>query len=299
MHTNRPGLTPLFDADDLLLFSESPFAFWMERCRFEGGESGPVPDPEAPPREPTLISQARLRESLPGDTRVIPWGASESERRLATLEAMRAGVDWIIDGQLAHGLFSTPVNLLRRDISGQGMVLYQPCLTQVLPHRSARLHLYLLADLLEQLQGHSVDELLLLQNGRVDQVWSTEEWMPLFRAFRDHFLSVQSSFDVDFPPDPGLSLDHGRWSNHALAHVRKRNGSDIRSSDPTASHTPTEQPKTKAEHPAQNPAVYSTLECHPLDTPGFSVLRSRRPRRRETPEVPPGSVLNTRDALGE
>lgn len=299
MHTNRPGLMPLFDADDLLLFSESPFAFWMERCRFEGGESGPVPDPEASPREPTLVSQARLRGSLPGEVRVIPWGASESERRLATLEAMRAGVDWVIDGQLAHGMFSAPVNLLRREASDRGAVLYQPCLTQVVPQQSARLHLYLLADLLEQLQGRSVDELLLLRDGRVDQVWSTEEWMPLFRAFRDHFLSAQSAFDVSCPPDPGLSLDHGRWRKHALAHVRNRDGMGAKPVETGEVRPRTGQPKTGPEHWGPSTEVSSSLQCHPLDTPGFSVLRSRPPTRREASELPPGSVLNTRDALGE
>lgn len=306
MYPSRSGQTPLFDTDDLLLYAASPFAFWMERYHLEKGGSGVSPDPGSKPPPSLLASQAALQECLPGSVRVVPWTAPESERRLATLEAVRGGVDWILDAQLANGRFSTPCNLLRREAGPEGKESYVPCVTQALPARTARVHLSLLADLLIDVLGDPPRDLLVIRKGQVEELWASATWLPLFQAFRDRFLRDQAAFDPSLPPDPGQSLDYGRWTQRALAQLQQSRarskpaaGSGGESSAVTAStqEGDAREPGVAAAHDAPGSA-----KGHPLDTPGFNVLQTRRRRREHgerTASPAFSSTLNTRDSVDD
>lgn len=306
MTPDGPGRGLLFDADDLLLFSVSPFAFWMERSRLELGEAGPAPDPGSAPPAPTLQSQAGLSSHLSGQVSVIPWHSVETERRLATLEAMRAGVDWIIDGQLSQGGFTATCNLLKREAALAGKAVYVPCMTQQADLATARLHLCLQADLLDQLQNWLPEEVLLLHEGRVAQSWSTACWLPVFRAFRDRFLAEQASFDPGLPPDPSASMEHGRWQQQALLRLgRQQSQLDGRMNAGLNSRGTAEPDSRVTTRPEPRVTAQEVLprKEHPLDSPGFSFSPSgSRPQAASSPAdrlAPFSSTLDTRDLLAD
>ena len=106
-----------YTSEDFVLFRESPFASWMERLTLENPDHGIAPDPGSEPPRDMLESQADLAEVLRAEgkqVKLIERQAAEPLRRTATLEAMRHGVDFIVDGQLALGPLSGSANLLMR-----------------------------------------------------------------------------------------------------------------------------------------------------------------------------------------
>ena len=329
------GQTPLYDADDLLLYASSPFAFWMERRRLQAGPGqGPEPDPGAAPPVSSVFSQAELREQLEGSVVVIERGQPEPQRRQATLQALRAGIDWVIDGQLADRGFSMPCNLLRRDSEGasEGQPRYLPCVTQPLARGEARVHLCLAAELLTGIFGEPPGQLLLMRGSQLQQAWLTAEWLPLFQGFLRRFLADQAAFDPASPPDPTRSLSYGRWHEEARRQAQGRSeaspseepvaaavvaltsesGGDP---DPQVTQDPQDLPVPQVSEvsevpevslpasPVPWPAAANPVKGHPLDTPGFNILETRsrqrdkgQPARTASPLSP---VLNTRDSADD
>ncbi len=154
------------------------------------------------------------------------------------------------------------------------------------------------------------------REGKVEQLWSSATWLPLFRAFRDRFLREQAAFDPDRPPDPSLSLEYGRWAQQAPLWLQ-------RDQEPPGAPSPAagqERPPVAASAVVVSPIVPDPPDNdvplpvmipgqarpgagkgHPLDTPGFNVLQTRRGRRERgrTGEPAFSSTLNTRDSADD
>lgn len=279
------GQPPLFDADDLLLYAASPFAFWMERKCLVAGTAGPEPDPGSQPPESALVSQAELAERLPGQVALIDWRNPEPQRRQATLQALRSGSDWIVDGQLTEGSLSTTCNLLKRVRAGDSeedpeSIRYLPCISQPMPLRDARVHLCLAAELLSRILGRLPDQLLLMRDNELLASLDSSDWMPLFRAFLQRFLDDQAAFDASRPPDPSMSLVYGRWRAEAVRCLAQM---------------------PEAPEPECPVSTLVQPKGHPLDTPGFNILgaRPRRPAREDSLLTPLSPVLDTRRSFDD
>ena len=124
-----------YTSEDLVLFRESPFACWMERLTLENPDHGIPPDLHSTPPGNSMERQDELAETLQAEGKhvtLVDWEAPESERRSLTLDAMRRGQDFIVNGQLALGPLSGSANLLMRTsgFSELGNYLYLPCDTQ-------------------------------------------------------------------------------------------------------------------------------------------------------------------------
>ena len=158
-----------YTPEDFVLFREAPFACWMERLTLENPEHGIPPDAGSNPPGRHEERQDDLGETLRAegkDVTVVDWDMDEPLRRSATLEAMRHGADFIVNGQLALGPLSGTVNLLMRTsgYSELGDYLYIPCDTQgAASIRNAAFRLCFLADLLHSLQGQLPPQLLLIR----------------------------------------------------------------------------------------------------------------------------------------
>lgn len=158
------------------------------------------------------------------DVSVIEWYMSEARRRAATLEAMRSGVEFIVNGQLALGPLSCSVNLLlcSDGVSELGNYLYIPCDTVPTESTHIAFHLSFAADLLSGIQGMLPPQMLIIRAGEEIVALQTEEHIHYFRAVKRRFIASQLSFRADRMPDPAESSHFGRWSQCAQDVIRQR-----------------------------------------------------------------------------
>lgn len=246
-----------YTPEDLILFRESPFASWMERLQLESPDPELVPDNEIvwglPKRGVSAaeiqaehvdwealvhgeINSDDLTErdtaSLPGAMQIaggevvsIETHLDEPARRGLTLEAMHAGADFILNGELALGQFACDVELLVRSegLSDLGEYIYLPCETGKQSPLHAMLRLCFAADLLHSIQGILPAEMLVMREGRAPKHHHTEHHIQAFRDLKHQFMSAQLSFSREEMPDPVLSSHFGRWKNCARKILRQRN----------------------------------------------------------------------------
>lgn len=216
-----------YTPEDFVLFKESPFACWMERLTLENPEHG-IPadsDSSAPPAGPDR--QDELAATLRGEGKgvaLIDWDLDEPLRRAATLEAMRNGVDFIVNGQLALGPLSGTVNLLMRT-SGYcefGNFLYIPCDTQPKTTFASAFRLCFLADLLHSLQGQLPPQMLLIRGGADVVPLQSDDHIYHYRAVKKRFMDAQRNFRKHKMPDPAESSHFGRWADCANEVLKQR-----------------------------------------------------------------------------
>ena len=216
-----------YTSEDFVLFRESPFACWMERLSLENPDHGIPPDVGSLPPRDTIERQDDMADTLQTegqDVHLIDWDARESERRSATVEAMRKGADFIVNGQLALGPLSGSANLLVRTsgYSELGDFLYLPCSTQERCSQHAEFQLCFLADLLHSLQGQLPPQMLVIRGGDDLVPLETESHIYHYRAVKQRFMETMRSFRKHRMPDPAESAHFGRWSDCAHEVLKQR-----------------------------------------------------------------------------
>lgn len=247
----------IFTLEDVILFEGSPFASWMERLTLEYPEHQYSPDITTSTgilqddREPIIpvqwdslglsgkqIPPPRSEKSAPSNNslgtatragiaealgrggknvQIIEPTIDESQRRKLTLDAMRDGADFIVNGQLFAGRLSGLANLLMRTSGNSelGDYLYTACDTRSeSPSQSAFL-LCFQSDLLQDMQGQLPPKMLHIRNGVHLTSLQTEEQMAHYLPVKQRFLIAQNEFCSDETPNPVHSSHFGRWSNCA------------------------------------------------------------------------------------
>ncbi len=216
-----------YSPEDIVLFRESPFACWMERLTLENPDHGTAPDADSTPPVDRAQRQDALAQMLISENKhveLIDWEAGEPERRTATLGAMRRGVDFILNGQLAVGPLSGPANLLMRTsgYSELGNYLYVPADTQAKTTLYSAFRLCFLADLLHSLQGQLPPQMLVIRRGSDLLPLRTEDHIYHYNAVKQRFMRAMAEFRKHKMPDPAESVHFGRWSECANEVLRKR-----------------------------------------------------------------------------
>lgn len=216
-----------YTSEDLVLFRESPFACWMERLSLENPDHGIPPDVDSAPPGNSLQPQDELAETLRNEGKevaLVDWDAAEPERRKATLEAMRKGIDFIVNGQLALGPLSGSANLLMRTsgYSELGNYLYIPCDTQAKTTIHSAFRLCFLADLLHSLQGQLPAQMLIIRGGSDLLPLHTEDHIYHYRAVKQRFMAAMREFRKHRMPDPAESSHFGRWADCANEVMKQR-----------------------------------------------------------------------------
>jgi hypothetical protein len=227
MYFNSADHSIIYTPDDLILFRESPFACWMERMTLENPRHGVSPDAGSGPPGTPVVSQAALALTFGVEGKkvaAIEWEGDEHQRRLATMEAMRSGVDFIVDGQLALDGWSAPVNLLLRasGASDFGDYCYLPCHTQGDESTDIELRLGFLADLLHRLQGRLPEQMLVIGAGGLVTPVETDACIHYVRALKQRCVRAMESFRIGAIPDPAESARFGRWSAYAGSILKQR-----------------------------------------------------------------------------
>ncbi len=216
-----------YTSEDFVLFRESPFACWMERLTLENPDHGILPDRHSVPPSNYMQRQDELADTLRAEGKnvsLIDWDGAEVDRRAATLQAMRQGVDFIVNGQLALGPLSGSANLLMRTsgFSELGSYLYIPCDTQAKTTLNSAFRLCFLADLLHSLQGQLPPQMLIIRGGSDLVPLETEDHIYHFRAVKQRFMQTMRDFRKHRMPDPSESAQFGRWSECANEVLKQR-----------------------------------------------------------------------------
>lgn len=216
-----------YTSEDFVLFKESPFASWMERLTLENPDHGIPADMGSEAPRDTIDTQDDLADTLRAEGKnvvLIEPQLEESIRRAATLDAMRKGVDFVVNGQLALGTLSGSANLLMRTsgYSELGNYLYVPCSTQKKTSVHSALRLCFLADLLHSLQGQLPPQMLIIRGGSDVVPLETEDHIYHYRAVKHRFMSEQQAFRKHKMPDPAESAHFGRWSECANEVLKQR-----------------------------------------------------------------------------
>ncbi|MBT6124338.1 MAG: hypothetical protein HOH70_04010 [Halieaceae bacterium] len=216
-----------YTSEDFVLFRESPFACWMERLTLENPDHGILPDSHSVPPSNYMQRQDELADTLRAEdknVRLVDWDAAEVDRRAATLQAMRKGVDYIVNGQLALGPLSGSANLLMRTsgFSELGNYLYIPCDTQAKTTLSSAFRLCFLTDLLHSLQGQLPPQMLIIRGGSDLVPLHTEDHVYHYRAVKQRFMQTMRDFRKHRMPDPAESAQFGRWSECANEVLKQR-----------------------------------------------------------------------------
>ena len=212
---------------DITLFRESPFAAWMERLALENPDHGIPPDINSQPPSDIAQRQDDLVDTLRAEGRdvvLVDWELDESERRADTLDAMRSGADFIVNGVLALGALSGNVNMLMRTsgFSELGDFLYIPCDTQGGKGLEAGFRLAFFADLLHSLQGQLPPQLLVIYPDAEVVPLQTDDHIHYYRAVKKRFFAAMDSFRKHRMPDPAESSHFGRWSECAAEVLKQR-----------------------------------------------------------------------------
>ena len=220
-----------YTPDDLVLYRESPFAVWMERLTLENPDHGIPPDLDSIATYPQSPQQSDIVATLRAEGRnvaLVDAQDDEPDRRIATLEAMRTGADFIVNGQLAVDSLSGTVDLLMRTsgFSELGDFLYIPCDTRADNSLHSPFRLCFAAELLANLQGQLPAQMLIIRGGSEVVPLQTEDHSYYFRAVLKRFLSAMSEFRKHRMPDPSESVHFGRWAECASEVLKQRALSD-------------------------------------------------------------------------
>jgi len=216
---------------DLVLFRESPFAVWMERLTLENPEHGIPPDIDGI----DVNALSRQRDAIVATLRaegrnvvLIEAQQEEPDRRIATLETMRAGADFIVGAHLAVGNLAGTADMLMRTsgYSELGDFLYIPCET----HADSTLHsafrLCFIADLLANLQGQLPPQLLIIRDGAEVVPLQADDHIYYYRAVQRRFIAAMQNFRKHRMPDPAESAHFGRWAECASEVLKQREFSE-------------------------------------------------------------------------
>jgi len=216
-----------YTPNDLILFRQSPFATWMERLTLENPDHGILPDVHSAPPGDAVKPQEDLVDSLRAEGRdvvLVNSEREESRRRSDTLDAIRQGADFIVNGMLALGSLSGTVDMLMRTsgYSDLGDFLYIPCSTRDDATLDAAFRLCFHADLLHSLQGQLPPQILLIREDAEVVPLQTEDHIHYYLAVKRRFLDAMDGFRKHRMPDPAESAHFGRWSDCASEVLKQR-----------------------------------------------------------------------------
>jgi hypothetical protein len=278
-----------YTSEDLVLFRDSPFACWMERLTLENPDHGIPPDPDSPPPENSMMRQDDVADTLRAegkDVLLVDWKAEEPIRRCATLEAMRQGTDFIINGQLALGPLSGSANLLMRTsgYSELGDYLYIPCDTQAKTTLHSAFRLCFLADLLHSLQGQLPPQMLIVRSGDLVPL-KTEDHIYHYRAVKHRFMDAMREFRKHRMPDPSESAQFGRWSECAHEVLKQRS---MRKDEDWRDEDEAQEPEKVEEQPLHQIAAGGDIS-----DPAIQDYNPETTRRTLAPGAAPGAAVRS------
>jgi len=211
----------VYSPQDLIQYSQSEFASWMDRFQLERPNNCPQPGAkdsllDALCKLGQEHEQRYLKSLQEAGADVCSIGHRGAYA--ATIAAMQMGHTYIYQPALKHDSFLGYADFLVRveTPSNLGHWSYVPleCKLARSPKAEFLLQTCAYCDLIEHIQGIRPPEFqLLLGDGEI-QSHSTEQYFYYYQQVRKSFLEFMSAFDPDRMPLPAPG-EHGQWQSYA------------------------------------------------------------------------------------
>jgi predicted RecB family nuclease len=314
-----------YSPTDIVRFWQSPFASWMDR--FALGHSAQAPSRNTQDKLTESLSKRGLAHEKTIDQSFVDRGMSiariseepEDSRRSATLEAMSAGVDVIVQARVERGPFVGFADFLVKEPhktgqpdSNLGNWHYEVWDTKlagsVKPSFIIQLCCY--ADMLESMQGMLPSRITVaLGNGDIEQL-SLSDYYSYYKMLKNAFLNTQADFDPYARLDPAESKDWLNWNDYAeklitesdhLLLVAGITRSQIKKLNQAGINTLSSLAETTLSNvPDLNPMILAKLRAQAgiqkrsegLDIPLYEVIKPKPPEKRGLALLPPHSSLD-------
>ena len=214
-----------YSPSDLTLYMGSQFASWMSRYVIECPENAPDRDVDDALME--LLQQRgyahedalETRFISEGKTLVKIEGGSQEDRARATVEAMRSGVDVIVQARLVQQPFAGFADFLIRvpGNSDFGVYHYEVWDTKLSSSLKATfvIQLCCYAEMLEAVQGVRPKYITVALGNGQNEILRTDDYFYYYQSLKRSFLNTQNNFDTENIPDPADSKYLGAWSGYA------------------------------------------------------------------------------------
>jgi predicted RecB family nuclease len=277
----------IYSASDLVCFSKSPFASWMERLRLEHSQLAPERDPtdslmqlladKGNDHELALLASFRQRGL--SVVEIPSQFINFDEQRQATKDAMQSGADVIFQAALELLPFRGFADFLVKvpNAEGQNSSLgdyhYEVWDTKlaktVKPYFVIQLCLY--AEMLESLQTVRPEHVVIALGNGTNEILRTDDYFYYCYSLKQRFLETQKAFEYRQMPNPADSVDFGRWSTYAnqllverdhLSQIANISRSHIKKLEQAGVSTCAQLiALTSYNIPGLNPAVVKTLQA--------------------------------------
>lgn len=309
----------IFSPSDLVVFTQSPFASWMDRFSLECPNDSPKPD--AADAMSGLLAEkgddhenALLKEFVAQGLNIADLSQLSGDlatKQQATKEAMVEGVDVIFQAALTRGNFAGFADFLIKlpGTSKLGDYHYEVWDTKLSKSlkSSYSIQLCCYQQMLEPLQGRMSDDFVIaLGNGEKSRL-KTRDFIFYYRSIQQAFLDAQRAFNPEQQPNPADSKSYGRWSDEAkrqleaadhLSQVATITRSQIKKLEAAGIHTQqmlvdTDLDRVKGISPSvfQRLKAQATIQRHSegREIPLFEVLKPEPGQKQGLALLPPHS----------
>ncbi len=221
MHNKSPDGKITFSPSDLCLFTESPFASWMDHLELVA--PGTYKRDGDDPMNKILQNHGIKHESstlarLQSEGKTVK-DLTGSRRPEDTLAAMQSGVDLIYQAPLATGSFAGIADFLMKapGTSSLGNYHYEVWDSKLAGSTKAYflLQLSAYADMIVALQGVKPENVGVFLGDGKSEAFRTQSFFSYYTAVKQHFLDFHRDFNPEKAPDPALVRSYGRWSEAA------------------------------------------------------------------------------------
>ncbi len=224
----KKGDALVFSPSDLITFYESPFASWMDRFHIE---SPGALTPDAGDASLELVAkmgvahEARVVQQMRDAGRDVWEPPAGVDAFAATLEAMRAGREVVVQAALERGSFRGYADFLLRveRPSVLGAFSYEVADAKLArtPKPYFLIQLCAYAEMIGAVQGTLPERVHVIAGDGVEHAFRTDGYVHYFRTLERAFLQAQRDFDPEARPLPEARAEHRRWSSHATAFLRE------------------------------------------------------------------------------
>jgi uncharacterized protein len=218
----------IFSATDLIRYTASPFASWMERLRLESPDAL-TPDVESADKR--LIAETGDKHELMvltgfrADTPAMIEIPKEDEvtARTKTVESLNFAAPVIYQAYLELNEFAGYADFLIRNGGGGYQVWDTKLARAPKPYYAVQLCCY--SEMLAHLLGTALPERFGIILGTKERVeFRVEDYIYYYRSIKAAFLEMQLNFNgkIEDRPEPHPRADHGRWTSYAEKYFEER-----------------------------------------------------------------------------
>lgn len=213
----------IFSPSDLILFLESPFASWMEHFSLISPEALDLKDQDDAMmlmlQDKGAEHESSVLEGLKQQGLTIANIGLSSDKKAATIQAMKEGADVVFQACLSKGKFTGFADFLVK-VAGSSQLgdyhyeIWDTKLSKSLqPYYTIQLCCY--QEMIAAIQGRYSNDFVIILGDQTQQRLRTQEFYYYYQSVKNAFLQLHEEFDLEKYPNPSDSKSWGCWSNYA------------------------------------------------------------------------------------